>query len=307
MSRVEDSLSEQRISVLDQQLGSAIPWPISDKHDREAPVLIIEPTNGWVSLKIRDLWSYRDVIYFLTWRDVKVRYKQTALGVAWAVIQPLFTMAVFSLFFGRLAKMPSDGIPYPLFSLTALIPWTFFANGLAQSSNSLVGSSNLISKVYFPRLIVPISAVLPGAVDAGISFVLLLALMPVYGVFPSLRVMLLPFLFLLTLMISLGVGTWLSALNAEYRDVRYAIPFLTQLWMFATPIVYPASLLHGYWRILYALNPMVGVVDGFRWAVLGVRSQPGLEVVASTVATLFLLITGAFYFRRMEKTFADIV
>ena len=292
---------------MDQQLPSRVRPPMSDDDDRNLPVLLIEPSNGWIPLKLHELWSYREIIYFLTWRDVRVRYKQTALGATWAVIQPLFTMLVFSLFFGRLAKMPSDGIPYPLFSLTALIPWTLFANGLAQSSNSLTANSNLISKVYFPRLVAPVSAVLPGAIDFCISLVLLLVLMPLYRVLPSGRILFLPFFLLLTLVISLGVGIWLSALNAEYRDVRHTIPFLTQLWMFATPIAYPASFLHGSWRILYALNPMVGVVEGFRWAVLGANSHPGSAILASVLLALFLLITGTFYFRRREKTFADII
>jgi lipopolysaccharide transport system permease protein len=216
-------------------------------------------------------------------------------------------MLVFNLFFGRLAKMPSDGIPYPVFSLTALIPWTFFANGLAQSSNSLVGNSNLISKVYFPRLVAPVSAILPGAIDFWISLVLLLALLPVYHVPPSARLLLVPFLFLLMLMISLGAGIWLAALNAEYRDIRYTIPFLTQLWMLATPIAYPSSLLHGSWRTLYGLNPIVGVVDGFRWAVLGANSQPGSGILMSALAALLFPITGALYFRRIERTFSDVI
>jgi lipopolysaccharide transport system permease protein len=295
------------MSNLGQQLLSAVPLSTSAEYDRDLPILIIEPTKGWASLRLAELWSYRELIYFLTWREVKVRYKQTVLGVAWAIVQPLFTMLLFSIFFGRLAKMPSDGIPYPLFILTALLPWTLFANGMAESSNSLAGNSNLISKVYFPRLVAPVSAVLPGAIDFWISFGLLLVLMPVYGVLPSGRLLLLPILFLLTLMISLGTGVWLAALNAEYRDVRYTIPFLIQLWMLATPVAYPASLLHGSWRILYALNPMVGVVEGFRWAVLGAKSEPTLELLASLLAALLLLITGTFYFRRIERTFADIV
>jgi lipopolysaccharide transport system permease protein len=291
-----------------QQLPvAAAPSISADYKSDDLPLLIIEPSKGWVALSLRELWNYRELIYFLGWREVKVRYKQTVLGVTWAVIQPLFTMLVFSLFFGRLAQMPSDGIPYPLFILTALLPWTFFANGLAQSSNSLVGNSNLISKVYFPRLVAPVSAVLPGGLDFWISFVLLLVLMPVYGVLPSGRILWLPFLFLLTLMVSLGVGVWLSALNAEYRDVRYTIPFLTQLWMLATPVAYPASILHGSWRILYALNPMVGVVEGFRWAVLGAKGEPASELLAAALVALLLLITGVFYFRRVERTFADIV
>jgi lipopolysaccharide transport system permease protein len=298
---------QRGVKTLDQHLRSKVPQPIPAESDEDLPVLLIEPSKGWTSLNLKELWSYREIVYFLTWRDVRVRYKQTALGATWAVIQPLSTMLVFSVFFGRLAGMPSDGIPYPLFSLAALIPWTFFATGLAQSSNSLIANSNLISKVYFPRLVAPVSAVLPGTIDLFVSFALLLALMPVYRVLPSVRILLIPFFLLLTLMITLGAGLWLSALNAEYRDVRYTIPFLTQLWMFVTPVAYPASLLHGPWRILYALNPMVGVVEGFRWAVLGAKSQPGLEILASLVAALCLLITGSFYFRRMERTFADIV
>jgi len=271
------------------------------------PVTIIEPSRGWVSLKLGELWEYRELMYFLTWREVKVRYKQTALGAAWAIIQPLFTMLVFSLFFGRLAKVPSDGIPYPLFSLAGLIPWTFFANGLAQSSNSLVDSSNLISKVYFPRLTIPLSAVLSGAVDFAISFALLIGMMAFYHRIPSSRCVFLPLFFMLALVTALGVGLWLSALNVEYRDVRYTVPFLTQFWMFATPIAYPSSLLHGPWRTLYGLNPMVGVVEGFRWALLGTNTAPGPSIGVSCIASLAILAGGAFYFRRMEKTFADVV
>lgn len=271
------------------------------------PVLIIEPSKGWVSLKLKELWTYRELLYFLTWREVKVRYKQTALGAAWAIIQPLFTMLVFSLFFGRLAKVPSDGIPYPLFSLSALIPWTFFANGLAQSSNSLVSNANLISKVYFPRLTVPISAVVSGLVDFGVSFVLLLCVMAFYHIRPGIQVILLPLFFLLAVVTSLGVGLWLSALNVEYRDVRYTVPFLTQFWMFATPIAYPSSLLHEPWHTLYGLNPMTGVVDGFRWALLGTKTAPGAEIAVSSMAALLIVAGGAYYFRRMEKTFADVV
>lgn len=292
-------------------MSSVISEPISSSVDefesRNLPVLIIEPSKGWVSLKLKELWEYRELLYFLTWREIKVRYKQTALGALWAIIQPLFTMLIFSLFFGRLAKIPSDGIPYPLFSLTALIPWTFFANGLTLSSNSLVTNSNLISKVYFPRLTVPLSAVASGIIDFAISFLLLLGMMAFYHVMPPGRVVLLPLFFLMALIISLGVGLWLSALNVEYRDVRYTVPFLTQFWMFATPIAYPSSLLHGAWRAVYALNPMVGVVEGFRWALLGAKTAPGSEIIVSSIAAILILIGGAFYFRRMEKTFADIV
>ena len=273
----------------------------------DAPVLVIEPSRGWVGLKLGELWEYRELLYFLAWREVKVRYKQTAIGVAWAVVQPLFTMLVFSLFFGRLAKVPSDGIPYPVFTLAALVPWNFFANGLAQSANSLVGSSNLITKVYFPRLVIPISSILSGVFDFLIALVLLVGLMLFYGAVPRVTVLWLPIFWLFALMTALGVGLWLSALNVEYRDVRHAMPFLTQFWMFATPIAYPSSLLHEPWRSLYGLNPMVGVVEGFRWALLEKGSAPGPMIGISAVAAITVLVTGAFYFRRMERTFADIV
>jgi lipopolysaccharide transport system permease protein len=267
----------------------------------------IAPSKGWVSLKLGELWEYRELLYFLIWRDIKVRYKQTALGAAWAIIQPFFTMVVFSLFFGRLAKVPSDGIPYPIFSFAALVPWTFFANGLGQSSNSLVGSANLITKVYFPRLTIPIASVLSGIVDFALAFVVLLGMMFYYGMMPTLNVLWLPLFVLLALIASLGVGLWLSALNVEYRDVRYVVPFITQFWMFVTPIAYPSSLLSEPWRTLYGLNPMVGVVEGFRWALLGTKTAPGPLIAVSSTAALVILVTGAFYFRRMEKTFADIV
>lgn len=271
------------------------------------PTLRIQPSHGWVSLKLNELWEYRELLYFLIWRDIKVRYKQTALGAAWAIIQPFFTMVVFSLFFGRLAKVPSDGIPYPIFSFAALVPWTFFANGLGQSSNSLVGSANLITKVYFPRLTIPIASVLSGVVDFALAFVVLLAMMLYYGIVPTLNVLWLPLFLLLALVASLGVGLWLSALNVEYRDVRYVVPFITQFWLFVTPIAYPSSLLSEPWRTLYGLNPMVGVVEGFRWALLGTKTAPGPIIAVSSTAALVILVTGAFYFRRMEKTFADIV
>jgi lipopolysaccharide transport system permease protein len=267
----------------------------------------MKPSRGWVPLKLQELWEYRELLYFLTWRDIKVRYKQTALGAAWAIIQPVFTMVVFSLFFGRLAKVPSDGIPYPLFAYAALLPWGFFANGLAQSSDSLVGNANLIRKVYFPRLVVPLSAVFSGAVDFSIAFLVLLGMMGYYRTAPSAHALWLPFLLLLALVTALGVGLWLSALNVQYRDVKYAVPFLTQFWMFATPIAYPSSLLREPWRTVYGLNPMAGVVEGFRWALLGSKTAPGPMIAVSATAAVALLVGGAFYFRRMEKTFADVV
>ena len=276
-------------------------------HSADQPYLVIEPGKGWVSLKLGELWVYRELLYFLTWRDIKVRYKQTALGAAWAIIQPLFTMLVFSVFFGRLAKIPSDGIPYPIFSFAALVPWTFFANGLSQSSNSLVGSSNLLTKVYFPRLVIPISTVISGFVDFALSFVMLLLMMVYYGKTPTLNIIWLPFFLVLALVTALGVGLWLSALNVEFRDVRYVVPFITQFWMLATPIAYPSTMLSEPWRTIYGLNPMVGVVEGFRWALLGSGTGPGPMVAVSTVMAVVVLITGAFYFKRMERNFADIV
>ncbi|HKB68161.1 MAG TPA: ABC transporter permease [Pyrinomonadaceae bacterium] len=274
----------------------------------ELPTLRIAPSKGWVPLKLKDLWEYRELLYFLVWRDIKVRYKQTALGATWAIIQPFFTMVVFSIFFGHLAKVPSDGIPYPLFSFAALVPWTFFANGLSQSSNSLVGSGTLITKVYFPRLIIPLASVFSGIVDFVLAFIVLLGMMVYYGLMPTtINVLWLPLFLLLALTTSLGVGLWLSALNVEYRDVRYIVPFITQFWMLATPIGYPSSLLQQPWRTLYGLNPMVGVAEGFRWALLGTNTAPGPIIAVSSAAAVLILVTGAFYFRRMEKTFADLV
>ena len=273
----------------------------------ETPVIRIEPGCGWTALKLRELWEYRELLYFLAWRDIKVRYKQTLLGAAWAIIQPFFTMVIFSIFFGRLAQIPSDGIPYPIFVYAALVPWTFFANGLNQSSNSLVGSANLIKKVYFPRLVIPIATVLAGLIDFLLAFVVLVAMMLYYGLSLTIHALWLPLFLLLALVTCLGVGLWLTALNVEFRDVRYTVPFITQVWLFATPIAYPSSLLSEPWRTLYGLNPMVGVVEGFRWALLEANTRPGPIVIASSLMALLILVTGLFYFRRMEKTFADVV
>lgn len=272
-----------------------------------APVVRIEPSRGWADLRLRDIWEYRELLYFLAWRDIKVRYKQTVLGAGWAILQPFLTMVVFSIFFGHLAKMPSEGVPYPIFSFAALVPWTFFANGLSQSANSLVSNANLISKVYFPRLVVPMAGVLSGIVDFAIAFVVLLGMMAYFHVVPTINVVFLPLFLLLALVTALGVGIWLAALNVEFRDVRYVIPFLVQIWLFATPIAYASSLLHGAWRTLYGLNPMVGVVEGFRWALLGTRVDVGPSVMLSALVSVVLLISGAYYFRRMERTFADVV
>jgi lipopolysaccharide transport system permease protein len=280
--------------------AAAVPR-LSGKHLR------IAPSKGWVSLKLRELWSYRELLYFLIWRDVKVRYKQTALGIAWAVVQPLFTMVVFSVFFGKLGKIPSDGIPYPIFAFAALVPWTFFANGLNLSSASLVDSANLLRKVYFPRLAIPIATVLSGVVDFTIAFSILLLLAAGYGIAPTANVVWLPLLLLLALATSLGVGLWISALNVQYRDFRYIIPFLTQVWLFATPVAYPSTLLPEPWATIYGINPMAGVISGFRWALLGTQTAPGAMVLVSAAAALVILVSGAYYFRRMESTFADVV
>jgi lipopolysaccharide transport system permease protein len=247
------------------------------------------------------------LLYFLTWRDIKVRYKQTALGAAWAIIQPVFMMLVFSLFFGRLGKIPSDGIPYPVFTFCALLPWQLFAHALSESSNSLVGNQNLITKVYFPRLVVPISAVLGGLIDFAIAFVLLLGMMLYFGIVPGWQIITLPGFILLAIMTALGVGLWLSALNVQYRDVRYTINFLVQFWLFATPVAYPSSIIPAQWRALYGLNPMAGVVEGFRWALLGKSDPPGALLWVSVVVVVVLLVGGLYYFRRMEQRFADIV
>lgn len=268
---------------------------------------VIRPKKGWQTLNLKELINCRELLFFLAWRDIKVRYKQTVLGVAWAIIQPFFTMVIFSLFFGRLAKIPSEGIPYPIFSYAALVPWTFFANGLNQASNSLVGSANLIKKVYFPRLAIPIASVLAGVVDFILSFIVLIGMMAYFGFFPTYNVLWLPLFLLLALTTSLGVSLWFSALNVEFRDVRYTIPFLTQFWLFSTPIAYPSSLLSEPWKTIYGINPMVGVVDGFRWALLGTSTPPGLAMIVSAAAALILLISGAFCFRRMEKNFADVI
>jgi lipopolysaccharide transport system permease protein len=277
------------------------------KNGTEIPLLRIEPSHGWVSLRLSEIWEYRELLYFLAWRDVKVRYKQTALGVAWAIIQPFFTMVVFSIFFGKLAGIPSDGVPYPIFSFAALVPWTFFAHGLNQSSNSLVSGAQLIRKVYFPRLIVPVAAIASGIIDFALAFVVLLGMMLYYGILPTANIVWLPAFLFLALITSLGAGLWLSTLNVEYRDVRYVLPFIIQFWLFATPIAYPSTLLSEPWRTLYAINPMVGVVEGFRWALLSTNTGPGPMIIVSSLMALLVLVSGAFYFRRMEKTFADVV
>jgi len=280
----------------------------SSEAPRELPELILEPSRGWRKLNLGELWAYRELLYFLIWRDVKVRYKQTLIGAAWAIIQPLLTMIVFSLFFGQLAGIPSEGVPYPIFSYAALVPWTFFANGLTNVSNSLVSSGNLIKKVYFPRLVIPLASVLSGLVDFALAFAVLLLMMLLYGILPTAAIFALPLFILLALITSLAVGMWLSALNVQFRDVRYVLPFLIQFWLFATPIAYPSSLIENELvRTLYGINPMAGVVEGFRWALLGSPMPPLPMLLASALTASVALISGLFYFRRMEKSFADIV
>lgn len=296
------------IDSTEQKEGKSTAIPGSDPRQSESfAVLRIEPSRGWVSLGLRELWDYRELVYFFIWRDIKVRYKQTVLGGLWAILQPFFTMLIFSVFFGRLAKIPSEGVPYPLFAFAALVPWQFFANGLSQSSTSLVASSNLVAKVYFPRLALPTSKVLSGIVDFLLAFAMLIALMLYYGAKPTYHLFWLPFFFLLALTTALGVSIWFSALHVQFRDVQHAIPFVVQAWLFATPVAYPSSLLSEPWRTLYGINPMVGVVEGFRWALLGTNTAPGPIIAVSSTVSIALLVSGTFYFRRLEKTFADIV
>ena len=277
------------------------------------PLVVIEPTRGLAAIRLGELWAYRELLYFLVWRDVKVRYKQTALGAAWAILQPLMTAVVFTIFFGRLAGIASDGLPYPLFSYAGLLVWTFFAQGLSQSSNSVVGSAQLITKVYFPRLVIPIAAVLSGLVDFAVALPVLVAMMWYYGIWPGVAVLTVPLFVLLALVAAIGVGLWLSALNVEYRDVRYVVPFLVQLWLFVTPVIYPASVLAPRLQRLglpawsWGINPMAGVVEGFRWAMLDASTSPGPLIAASAVSGFVLLFSGACYFRRVERSFADVV
>ena len=294
--------------VLDNATAPTVPAAAGRAEPMVKPApIVVRPSSGWIALNLAELWQYRELLYFMTWRDVKVRYKQTVLGAAWAILQPFFTMVVFSLFFGRLAGVPSDGLPYPVFAFAALVPWQLFANGLNQSSASMVTGANLIKKVYFPRLVLPISAVLSGGVDFLLAFGVLFGMMAWFGVVPTAAIVWLPFLVLLALATALGAGLWLTAMNVQFRDVRHALPFLVNAWMFATPIAYPSSLLSEPWRSLYGLNPMAGVVEGFRWALLGTDTAPGAIVWVSALASAALLISGAFYFRRLERSFADVI
>lgn len=272
----------------------------------ENPLVVIEPSSGWIPLNLSDIWQYRDLLYILTMRDIRVRYKQTLLGAAWAIIQPLFTMLIFTLFFGKLAGMPSDGIPYPLFAYAGLLPWTFFSNAVTNSGNSLVGNSNLITKVYFPRMIIPMASVASGLLDFLIAFGLLVVLMFYYGVGLSINILMLPVLVVLTSLLAIGVGMWMSALNVKFRDIRYALPFLIQLGMFATPIIYPSSLVPEKWRWLLFINPLAGQIEAYRSAFFG-KPFDWFALGISAVFTLAILFYAAFSFKRMEKSFADII
>lgn len=279
----------------------------SQATSRPAVTRIIRRSTGWGGLRLGELWEYRDLLYLLIWRDVKVRYKQTVLGIAWAIIQPFVTMVIFSIFFGRLASLPSNGVPYPIFAYSALVPWTYFAGALTNASNSLVAQERLITKIYFPRLLVPLASVLGGLIDLGIAFLVLVGMLFYYGRFVFVMLWAVPLLVLLAATAAFAVGLWLAALNVLYRDVRYAVPFLIQFWLFVTPVVYPSSLVPATWRPLYALNPMAGVIDGFRWALLGDPHPVGLTLAISTAMTLLILVGGLVYFRRMERSFADVI
>jgi lipopolysaccharide transport system permease protein len=278
-------------------------------------ILILRPTHGLGSLNLRDLWLYRELIYFLIWRDLKVRYKQTLLGATWAIIQPVSQMVIFSLLFGGIAQLSSEGLPYPIFNYTALLPWGLFSKAVTDAGRSLVNNRNMITKIYFPRLVIPLSSVMAGVVDFAVAFLVLIGIIVFYHLnpgsdfqfMPTTALLTLPFFLLLTLVTALAVSVWLSALNVIYRDVGYILPFLIQIWFFITPIVYSSSEIPERWRFLYALNPMTGVVEGFRWALLGTQTAPGPMIIASSAAALFILITGLFYFRRMERTFADTI
>ncbi len=271
------------------------------------PTVVIQPSRGLLHLDLGALWQYRELLYFLVWRDVKVRYKQTAIGAAWAILQPLLTMLIFTVIFGHFARIPSDGLPYPLFAYTALLPWNCFSQAMNRSGNSLVGNANLITKVYFPRLIIPLASTVTPAVDLLFAFVPLLGLMIWYGITPTVGVLALPLFLLLSMMTAVSVGLWLAPLNVRFRDVAYTVPFLSQFWMYASPVVYPVSLVPEKWRLLYSLNPMAGVIEGFRWALLGKESPDFKMMAVSTTVILALLLGGVIYFRQTERTFADVV
>ncbi len=273
----------------------------------DIPVVRITPRRGWLALDVPELWTYRELLYFFVWRDIKVRYKQTVIGAAWAVLQPVLTMIVFSLFFGKLAKIPSGGLPYPIFNFCALLPWTYFANAMQGATNIVVDNQRVITKIYFPRVVLPIASVLSGLLDFAISFGVFLILMAYYRIMPTAAVIWLPVFLLLAILTALGVGLWLSALNALYRDVRYVVPFLVQFWMFASPVVYPSSLVPAKWRWLYGLNPMAGVIEGFRWSLTGDGQPPTILLAASSAAVVLLVFSGLVYYHAVEGTMADVV
>jgi lipopolysaccharide transport system permease protein len=288
------------VSVLESEVGLA--------HATDTvPVTIIEPSRGWVALDFKELWDYRELLYFLIWRDVKVKYKQTIIGAGWAILQPFMTMIVFTLVFKKIADIPSDNIPYPIFAYTALLPWNLFSGGLNRSTVSLVAQSNLISKVYFPRMIIPLSATISGVVDFAIAFIILVGMMFWYGIVPTAAILSLPLFIIIALVGALSVGLWLSALNVRYHDVGHAIPFLVQVWMFASPVAYPVSAVPEKWRLLYSLNPLAGVIEGFRWAMLGKESPDFVVIAVSAIAIIALLFSGIVYFKRTERTFADLI
>jgi len=274
---------------------------------RQPETIHIRPSTGLAALNLGDLWTYRELVFFMIWRDIKVRYKQTFLGAAWAVIQPLLTMLVFNFVFGTIAKVPTDGVPYPIFSYTALLPWGLFTTALNTASRSLTANQNMVTKIYFPRLVLPLASVLGGVVDFAIAFVILVGMLIYYRVTPTLAVWTLPLFLLLALITALGTALWLSAINVQYRDVNYVLPFLTQFWLFLTPVAYSAKVISEKWQLVYSLNPMAGVVNGFRWAVLGTDTGPGLTMWISVAIALVVLISGLFYFRSMERTFADTI
>jgi homopolymeric O-antigen transport system permease protein len=288
------------LSVLESEVGQA-------HATGTVPVTIIEPSRGWLGLDFKELWDYRELLYFLIWRDVKVKYKQTIIGAGWAILQPLITMVIFTLVFKKIADIPSDNIPYPIFAYTALLPWNLFSGGLNRSTVSLVAQSNLISKVYFPRIIVPLSATISGVVDFAIAFIILVGMMFWYGIVPTAAILSLPLFITIALVAALSVGLWLSALNVRYHDVGHAIPFLVQIWMFASPVAYPVSALPERWRLLYSLNPLAGVIEGFRWAMLGKESPDFVVIAVSATAMIALLFSGIVYFKRTERTFADVI
>lgn len=276
------------------------------KHSREK-VIVIKPDESWLKLNFRELVEFRDLFFFLTWRDIKVRYKQTIIGAAWAILQPLLTMVVFTVFFNRLAGLKSDGAPYELFSYAALVPWQFFASGITNSATSMVSNERIITKVYFPRIIIPVSSILSSLVDFALAFGVLIIMIFAFGMIPTINIIWLPLFLLLALVTAVGVGLWLAALNVQFRDVRYVLPFLVQIWMFATPIAYSSSLLSEPWKTLYGINPMVGVVEGFRWALLGTETRPGAIIIVSIGVSLLIFFSGLGYFQKMEEQFADII